>query len=106
MSEIVRQIAGLRVENSNAPATHAWLRDQLRYGNLQPQSVRDFIHAQPEILNLANLVVDSVTPDLVMCRIPTALYDHETRGAFTADVEFTFNLQTGTCVRQGPPLLT
>lgn len=101
MSIVAKQIAGTRIPESSAAPAHAWLQNELRSGSLH-KHVQKFIASRPEILDASLLVVDSVTPDSIHCRIPVALFDHETVGAFTTDLEFTVNPLTGDCIRLEP----
>lgn len=101
MSEIVKRIAGTFIEDTPSSLLTpvvAWMQQELRAGRLR-ECVDQFAKQQTEMLDASLLLVDEVRPDVVVCRLPCRLCDHESPGTFKSEVVFTLNPVTGVCIR-------
>ena len=98
--QLIEQILGTFIpdEPPKKSGTVAWAQQECRSGRLMA-AVKKFCEAQPEPLDYKKVLVDGVTTDELLCRIPTKLSDHENPSAFRVDVEFKLNPSTGKATR-------
>ena len=91
-----KKLLGIYVEDDSSPKppTLAWVQEQCRRGSLRPL-VEAFLQEQAEPLEPELLLVEKLDNDLVHCRIPCRLFDHEGAAAFATEVRFVLNPQTG-----------
>lgn len=82
------------------PPVLAWIQEELRLGALRPVVAR-FIKEQPEQLDASLVLVETVTVDKIVCRIPFCICDHENLSPSRSEITFTIDPFTGAAVRLG-----
>ena len=99
-SEVAKKAAGTFIGDlsGSLPMVCAWITHECRKGSLAP-AVSRFCQSQPEILEAAQVIVETVSGECVHCRIPFAGYDHESSGVFNSEVRFTLDPLSGECRR-------
>ena len=102
-SSTAKKIAGTFLDAEKPPPALRWLSEVCRSGSLA-KGIHSFIQAQKEPLDIDLLIVDKVTEDRLICRIPTKVADHESTSTFRVDVSFALDPTTGVCSRiEGTP---
>lgn len=92
-------MAGTLVEARVQSPVAGWVQDQLRNG-LLADDVGRFIARQPEALDQAQLVVEGIASDQIICQVPYFTRDHESTRPVCCLVEFSLNPQTGVALRR------
>ena len=99
-SKEIKEVTGTYIQDSFAdlPAVLAWITQGCRSGEFS-QSVKKFCEAQPEQLDQTLVIAESITNNIVRCKIPFADFDHETPHPLHSEVSFELNPVTGYCQR-------
>jgi len=102
-SELAKKAAGTHIEDAvgKLPPSLHWLTQECRTGSLA-RVVETFCREQAEPVRAADILVETVLPDALECRIPCACFDHEAAGTFVTEIRLRLNPHTGTCVRLTP----
>jgi hypothetical protein len=99
-SATAKKAAGtyIRDDAGNLPPVIRWTVGQCRFGRLA-RHVRRFCAEQAEMLDPSMVLVESLAPDCIHCRIPFKQSDHESLHPFASEVRFTLDPTTGRCQR-------
>jgi hypothetical protein len=89
--DLAKIVAGTFVADSPGKAKDhpiiAWVQNECRAGSLRP-AVESFAKDQPEFLDPALVLVESIGTNQIECVIPCRAFDHESTGTFLAEVRF------------------
>lgn len=100
--DLLKKVLGTYLPDENdssKPSVIRWAQKACREGLLQ-RHVQKFVSEQVEELDSQRVIVDSITPTELLCRIPAKISDHESLSAFRVDVVFSLNPLTGETVRK------
>lgn len=102
MSKLAQQITGTLIEDEPGPKPPvlAWIQEEMRHGALKP-ALHRFIKSQPEHLDTNLVLVDTVSADKIICRIPFCICDHENPSPSRSEVVLAVDPVAGTVVRTG-----
>ena len=100
MSQVAQRIAGVFVEDAPPPSTAviAWVQEECRHGRFS-KLLASFAKSQAENPNSQLALVESVSPDTIVGRIPCFVTDHESPHPLTVDVGFRLNPMDGSVLR-------
>jgi hypothetical protein len=88
-TQTIRQLSGTSPRPLEAPSSDllAWATVQVRSGDLAP-AVRAFLHRQDESCDPRHVVVESVGPERMLCRVPAVADDSECPSPFDTEIRF------------------
>jgi len=100
MIDWAKKVAGTYVvdEADKLAATLAWMTEECRGGQFAEAMAR-FCREQPEFLDPKLALVEQVTAECMMGRVPTRLFDHESDKTFPVEIKFSLNPRTGKFLR-------
>jgi hypothetical protein len=100
--DLAKIVAGTYIPDSLGKAkdnpVFAWVQKQCREGSLRP-AIESFAKDQPEFLDPALVLVESIGAAELECVIPCRAFDHESPGTFMAEVRFKIDPVTGAASR-------